>query len=91
MFRHCNEIIDVLGQTVYTTSTNAMNTTIDLSSFDKGIAFSSKYFLEIAIIFLGFGIRFQDIANLGSQLVVILILTITIVLFATIYLAKIFT
>ena len=61
------------------------------SSFDKGIAFSSKYLLEIAIIFLGFGIRFQDIANLGWQLVVILILTITIVLFATIYLAKIFT
>ena len=28
---------NVLGQTVYTTSTNAMNTSIDLSSFDKGI------------------------------------------------------
>jgi len=30
-------VYNVLGQTVYTTSTNAMNTTIDLSSFDKGI------------------------------------------------------
>ena len=28
---------NVLGQTVYTTSTNAMATTIDLSNFDKGV------------------------------------------------------
>jgi len=28
---------NILGQTVYTTSTTAMNTTIDLSSFEKGI------------------------------------------------------
>ena len=28
---------NVLGQTVYSTTTNGMNTTIDLSSFDKGI------------------------------------------------------
>ncbi len=61
------------------------------SGFDSGISFSSKYLLEIAIIFLGFGISFQDIANLGWQLAVILILTIIIVLFATIYLAKLFT
>jgi len=30
-------INNVLGQTVYSTTTNGMNTTIDLSSFDKGI------------------------------------------------------
>ena len=30
-------LYNVLGQTVYTTSTNAMSTTVDLSSFDKGI------------------------------------------------------
>ena len=30
-------VYNVLGQTVYTTSTNAMSTTVDLSSFDKGI------------------------------------------------------
>jgi hypothetical protein len=28
---------NVLGQTVYTTSTTAMKTTIDLSGFEKGI------------------------------------------------------
>ena len=28
---------NVLGQTVFSTSTNGMNTIIDLSSFDKGI------------------------------------------------------
>ena len=30
-------IINVLGQTVYATSTNTMETTIDLSNFDKGV------------------------------------------------------
>lgn len=60
-------------------------------SFNKGISFTSKYFLEIAIIFLGFGIRFQDIGNLGWQVVVTLIISIVIVLFATIYLVKLFT
>ena len=30
-------VYNVLGQTVYTTSTNSMNTSIDLSNFDKGI------------------------------------------------------
>jgi len=30
-------INNVLGQTVYSTTTNGMNTHIDLSSFDKGV------------------------------------------------------
>ena len=30
-------ITNVLGQTVYATSTNTMETTIDLSNFDKGV------------------------------------------------------
>jgi len=61
------------------------------NSFNKGISFTSKYFLEIAIIFLGFGIRFQDIGNLGWKVVIILMVSITIVLLATIYLVKLFT
>lgn len=59
--------------------------------WDNGISFSSKYFLEVAIIFLGFGISFQDISNLGWQVIVILVITIIIILFATIYLARLFT
>lgn len=59
--------------------------------WDNGISFSSKYFLEVAIIFLGFGISFHDIANLGWQVIVILIVAIISVLIATIYLAKLFT
>ena len=30
-------VIDILGKTVYTSSINNMNTTIDLSGFDKGV------------------------------------------------------
>ena len=30
-------VIDILGKTVFSTNTNGMNTSIDLSSFDKGI------------------------------------------------------
>ena len=60
-------------------------------TYNKGITFSSKYILEFAIIFLGFGIRFQDIQNLGWQVVIILILSILIILFATLFLSKIFT
>jgi len=30
-------VIDILGKTVYTSSINNMSTTIDLSSFDKGV------------------------------------------------------
>ena len=60
-------------------------------SFNKGITFSSKYILEFGIIFLGFGIRFQDIQNLGWQVVIILILSIIIILLATLFLSKLFT
>ena len=59
--------------------------------WNTGISFTSKYFLEIAIIFLGFGISFQDIGNLGWQVVAILIISIVIVLVSTIYLAKLFS
>ena len=30
-------VIDILGKTVYTSSINNMNTTIDLSGLDKGV------------------------------------------------------
>jgi uncharacterized integral membrane protein (TIGR00698 family) len=59
--------------------------------WNTGISFTSKYFLEIAIIFLGFGISFQDIGNLGWQVVAILVISIVIVLVSTIYLAKLFS
>ena len=56
----------------------------DLPKFlDTGINFSSKNLLETAIIFLGFGISFQDIANLGWNIVAILGVTILVVLIAT--------
>lgn len=58
---------------------------------DNGIKFSSKNVLETAIIFLGFGISFQDIANLGMNIVGLLIVTILVVLLATFYLTKLFT
>ena len=61
------------------------------TSWDSGLSFTSKYFLEVAIIFLGFGISFQDISNLGWQIVVILMVSILFILIATLYLAKLFT
>ena len=60
-------------------------------NWNKGISFTSKYFLETAIIFLGFGISFNDIGNLGWQVILILIISIVIVLLATIYLSKLFS
>jgi len=68
--------------------TNIINLPEKLNS---GINFSSKNLLETAIIFLGFGISFQDIANLGWNIVGILGITILVVLVATFYLSKIFT
>ncbi len=56
-----------------------------------GVKFSSKNLLEIAIIFLGFGISFQDIANLGWGIVGILVTTIIVVLLATLYLSNLFS
>ncbi len=60
-------------------------------SWEGGIKFSSKAILETAIIFLGFGVSFSDISKLGWNIAVILIITILIVLVATLYLSKIFT
>lgn len=56
-----------------------------------GIKFSSKNLLEIAIIFLGFGISFQDIANLGWGIVGVLVGTIVLILLATLYLSNLFS
>ena len=60
------------------------------SKLDDGINFSSKYVLEVAIIFMGFGINFQDIANIGWEVLTILIVTILVVLLAAFYLSKLF-
>lgn len=56
--------------------------------WENGIHFSSKNLLEIAIIFLGFGISFQDIAGLGWQIIAILSLGILIVLLSTYFIVK---
>jgi uncharacterized integral membrane protein (TIGR00698 family) len=57
-------------------------------TWSDGIHFSSKNLLEIAIIFLGFGISFHDIAGLGWQIIVILSLGILIVLISTYFIVK---
>ena len=61
------------------------------NSFNDGVKFSSKNLLETAIIFLGFGISFQDIASIGYQIGLILVVTILLVLVATFYLSKMFS
>ena len=61
------------------------------AKLENGIKFSSKNVLEMAIIFLGFGISFQDIIGIGWEIVVVLVVTILVVLLATIYLSKLFS
>ena len=58
------------------------------ASLSEGIQFSSKTILEIAIVFLGFGISFQDISEVGWSTLLILITTITAVLLLTFHLSK---
>ncbi len=56
----------------------------------SGIAWTGKEVLNVAIIFLGFGISFQHMAALGSGTLWVLILTIIIILFLTWMLANLF-
>lgn len=56
--------------------------------WSSGIHFSSKNLLEIAIIFLGFGISFYDIAGLGWQIIIVLSVSIIAVLFFTYFIVK---
>ncbi|UTW65639.1 putative sulfate exporter family transporter [bacterium SCSIO 12643] len=56
--------------------------------WSSGIHFSSKNLLEIAIIFLGFGISFYDIASLGWQIIIVLSLSILVVLGFTYFIVK---
>ncbi len=55
-----------------------------------GIAWTGKEVLNMAIIFLGFGISFQHMAALGTGTLWILVLTIAIILFLTWSLANLF-
>lgn len=55
-----------------------------------GIAWTGKEILNIAIIFLGFGISFQHMAALGSGTLWILTLSIATILFLTWLLANLF-
>ncbi|MFT4755240.1 MAG: putative integral membrane protein (TIGR00698 family) [Salibacteraceae bacterium] len=52
---------------------------------ENGIQFSGKQILEWAIIFLGFGVSFQDIANVGWPAFWTLIITIIMVLLFSFY------
>lgn len=56
----------------------------------SGIAWTGKEVLNMAIIFLGFGISFQHMAALGSGTLWVLVLTIIIILFLTKMMANFF-
>lgn len=55
-----------------------------------GIAWTAKEVLNVAIIFLGFGISFQHMAALGSGTLWVLVLTIIIILILTKMMANLF-
>lgn len=55
---------------------------------NSGIHFSGKTLLEIAIIFLGFGISFHDITSVGLIRVIILVVTVLMVLTFTYFISE---
>jgi uncharacterized integral membrane protein (TIGR00698 family) len=56
--------------------------------FNVGISFSASTLLEFAIVLLAFGIDYQRFFALGWQAITIVIVSMTIVLVATVWLAK---
>ncbi len=63
--------------------------TLSLSdTFDPGIKVVSGLFLEIAIVLMAFGIDYGSFLKLGWQTILIIIITIVIVLWATLFLSK---
>ncbi len=55
---------------------------------DSGVHFSGKTLLEIAIIFLGFGISFKDITSVGLFRVGILVITVLLILTFTYFISR---
>jgi uncharacterized integral membrane protein (TIGR00698 family) len=58
------------------------------NAHSKGIKWGATHFLEFAIIFLAFGIDYQVLLNLGWQSILIVILSMTLLLIITVFLAK---
>ena len=57
-------------------------------SFNQGLKISSSLFLEIAIILMAFSINYASFLQLGWQTILIVVVTITTVLWATLFLSK---
>ena len=57
-------------------------------SFNSGIKFSSGRFLEIAIILMAFGIDYGSFLQLGWETILIVVVTMAVVLYMTLWLSK---
>lgn len=64
------------------------NLTTIPSKFQEGISFTSGKMLEISVVLLAFGINYTHIAQIGFSNFVVVILTVFLVLFFTMVLAK---
>jgi uncharacterized integral membrane protein (TIGR00698 family) len=58
------------------------------TSFKSGIKFTSSKFLELSILFLAFGVNYTNIAELGWQRFIIILIVVASVLLVTLYLSK---
>lgn len=56
----------------------------------EGIAFTSKYLLQTAVVFLGFGLNMTQVLRVGAQSLPIIIVTISVALIVAYLLAKAF-
>ncbi len=57
-------------------------------SFNEGIKIASGLFLELAIVFMAFGINYSSFIALGWQAIMVIVVTMALVLFSTVFLAK---
>lgn len=64
------------------------NTTRWSSKFKEGINFSGSRVLETSIVLLAAGMSVDEIGSLGWQTILILIVMVVVMLFATVYLSK---
>ena len=60
----------------------------DKNSFEDGISFTSKYILQIAVVFLGFGLNLNVILQTGIQSLPIIVGTISIALIVAFVMKK---
>jgi uncharacterized integral membrane protein (TIGR00698 family) len=56
--------------------------------YEPGIKKASGFVLELAIVFMAFSINYKSLLALGWELIVILIATVSFVIFITLFLAK---